>query len=110
MAKLRHHKYYTNSKTETSMLVPNAIEHRVAKHVYGKIWLAIHRDAYAIITAHANDIRSPADGNRYHILRAEIDVHNAEHAELKIIMGIDANTTLPSQHPLIGPHTAHVND
>ena len=105
-----HHKYYTNINTEAGILVPKGIEHRVTKHVYGQDWLAIHIDGYAIITAHANDIHSAADGNRYDIMRFEIDTHNAEHPDLKVILGIDANTTLPTDYPMIGPYTKHAND
>ena len=105
-----HHKYYTNKDTEAGILVPKKIEHRVTKHVYGQGWLAIHIDGYAIISAHANDIHSAADDNRYDTMRQEIDTHNAEHPDLKIILGIDANTTLPTHHPTIGTHTKHIND
>ena len=110
MHKTPHHTYYTNVGTECGILVPNRIEHRVTKHVHGQDWLAIHIDGYAIISAHANDIHSAADDNRYDTMRQEIDTHNAEHPDLKIILGIDANTTLPTHHPTIGTHTKHISD
>ena len=75
MHKTHHYTYYTNTGTECGILVPNNIEHRITKHAHGQDWLAIHIDGYAIISAHANDIHSTADDNRYDTMRQEIDTH-----------------------------------
>ena len=62
---------------------------------------------YAIITAHANDMASAKDDNRYDKMRQEMEDHRAKNPSLSYIMGIDANACPRPDAPHIGPHSMY---
>ena len=109
LQKLKHHVYYTDAATETGILAPNRIEDNITRHIVHTEWSAIHIDEHAIITAHANDINSFKDDNRYDIMKQQFEEHKIDYPNMTYIIGIDANTTLPTEDPHIGTHSTYKN-
>ena len=90
--------YRTGEESEAGIFISRESDKNVKKADGGRDWYGITIDEVMYLSIHAVDIwRQTMEGNRYEIMRAEVDefIVQARVGKVKhIVMGIDANTTL----------------